>query len=609
MPTRPPVKDFRTSGFGRAAWLFEAGMLFALPLVFYRGFAEQFSYTKVVLTEILIILGLAAWASGLVWGKIRWPARFGMGLPLGLLAVAVLVSCFTSAIPSFSLIQAEYFLCGPIWLVLLVTWLRGEAGAQTIGRFIVVAGTAAAAIALLQWSGHDPLIFGGYRVEWGTMVPRMRLYSTFGNPNFLCGYLIGAVFPALALTLAAARRAERIACGAAATLMLTAIIGTGSYGGWAALAAGTVAGGWVLLRAGKSAARLGGIEKGQGSGALRVALVPIWIGALGFAGSLNPSFGSRILGRVYLSRIGWQMFAEHPLLGSGWGTFQLRFLDYQARYLAGHPQWVRFWTLARELHNDPFQLLLEAGLFGFAAFVWLLAEYARELRTAARAADSPSTVYWLSAGAGGVVAMLGNSLFNFQFAVPPTLILVFTLLAFPYLPANPDKPKLDGDRTRVEALGRPWPRVTMRSLGTAIIVVLGGLLLFQITQRARSERDYALGKDLEERGEYAGAERIDRLGISRMPANGKLHFALARVLYFQQRYPLALNEILLAEPTWSDSHLEVLKARVLDKMGRAGPALESYRHALALDPTLKTIPADIARLERAGGVHAGMGTP
>jgi hypothetical protein len=32
-------------------------------------------------------------------------------------------------------------------------------------------------------------------------------------------------------------------------------------------------------------------------------------------------------------------------------------------------------------------------------------------------------------------------------------------------------------------------------------------------------------------------------------------------------------------------------------MGAANPALETYRHALALDPTLKTVQADIKRLE------------
>jgi hypothetical protein len=57
-----------------------------------------------------------------------------------------------------------------------------------------------------------------------------------------------------------------------------------------------------------------------------------------------------------------------------------------------------------------------------------------------------------------------------------------------------------------------------------------------------------------------------------------------------------LAEVLLAERTFADSHLEVLKARIQDQMGLAGPALASYRHALALDPTLKSVQADIERL-------------
>jgi tetratricopeptide (TPR) repeat protein len=601
MVTKPPVKDTRTSGLRRAVWLLEAGLLFALPLVFYRGFAEQFSYAKVVLTETLVVLGLAGWAAGMVWGKLRWPVRFRMGPPLGLLVAAVLVSSLTSPVPSFSLVQAEYFLCGPLWLLLLVSWRRSEADAPNLGALIAAAGASAAVIALLQWLGHDPLLFGGYRVEWGTMVPRMRLYSTFGNPNFLCGYLIGAIFPALAMMLAAARRAVRIASGAAAALMFVAIVGTGSYGGWAGLVAGLVAAGFILMRAGKTAPWQEGIIEGRSAGVLHAALGPVLMAALWFVESPNPSFGSRVAGRVYLSRIGWQMFAEHPLLGSGWGTFQLRFLDYQARFLAVHRGLSRFWTLARELHNDPFQILLEAGLFGFAAFAWLLAEYARDVWAAVRAAENRSRSFWLSAGAGGAVAILADSLVNFQFAVPPTLILLFTLLAFPYLLATPEKSEVDESRTAIGAPLSPWRRAAVRGLAASAVAVLCGTLLFQIAQRAQAEYEYAAGKDLEERGDYAGAEQADRLGISRTPSSGKLHFALARALFLQQRYPEALGEVHLAEPTWSDSHLEVLKARALDKMGQAGPALESYRRALALDPTLKTIQADIERLEKSQG--------
>lgn len=598
MATKPAKKRSPAFGLGCAAWMLEAGGLFLLPLVFYRGFAEQFTFSKIVFTEVLVALGVAGWAAALIWGKLPRPPFSRLALPLGVLIAAVLVSCLRSPVPSFSFAGAEYFLCGPVWFLLLISWNRGANAARGLARIVVAAGAAVAAIAMLQWAGHDPLLFGGYQVQWGAMVPRMRLYSTFGNPNFLCGYLIGAIFPALALALAATEWLARIAYGVSSVLMLVAIYGTGSYGGWAALVAGLIVASCVVVFGTKAGRPLEG-KTNPSSPALAVMIpVPLWLGAWWLAGSISPSLGSRFWGRVYLSRVGWEMFAEHPLLGSGWGTFQLHYLDAQAHFLAGHPEWTRFWTMARELHNDPLQILVEAGLLGFAACVWILIEYARETRSAARTAESRVALLWLAAGAGGVAAILTDSLFNFQFAIAPTLLLLFTLLAFPHFLARSRTSQLLPNLSQAKGVTDVKRRKLLRGLGGLGIAALCGILLVQTAQRAAGERAYKLGLDLEARGDLAGAERVDRQGLESDPINGRLHFALARVLYLQEKYPQALSEIPLAERTWSDSHLEVLKARILDKMGRARAALETYRHALELDPTLKTVQADIERLEK-----------
>jgi cytochrome c-type biogenesis protein CcmH/NrfG len=54
-----------------------------------------------------------------------------------------------------------------------------------------------------------------------------------------------------------------------------------------------------------------------------------------------------------------------------------------------------------------------------------------------------------------------------------------------------------------------------------------------------------------------------------------------------------------AEQTYTDSHQEVLRARILEQMDRGDDALAAYRHAAWLDPTLTTIQADIERLSTA----------
>lgn len=587
------MQSSRASASSRAAVrLLELGLLLMTPLVFYRGFAEQFTYIKLALTEGLVLVGAAGLALGLLGGRLRWPGNFRLGAPLGLLSLAVVCSCLARPLPTFSFVEAEYFLCGPLWLLLLYSWDKGESRVRWLAALGTIAGAGVAAVALLQWAGRDPLLFGGYQVEWGALRPFMRLYSTFGNPNFVAGYLIGGIFLALALAGTSKKIMARVAALAGAVIMFAAILGTRSHGAWLGLAAGLVIASvvWKRKEPGTPAATL---KSNSGS----VVQLSGWIfpiGVLAFVPDLLQQIQALLIhleGRLYLARASWPMFCEHPLLGGGWGTFQLRFLDLQARFLETHPEYVRHWTHTRQLHNDPLQILLEAGAVGFVAFGWLLWTYAREVRRIS--AVSPCSIrLWLGASSGGVTAILADSLFNFQFASPPTLILLFTLMAFPGLlmPAGPQpEPPM---RAMAPAGKRPWACALAGALG----VMLAGLLMFQLLRRVQSELSMGRGLEQERRGDAVSAEQDFRAGLKRQPDDGRLRYGLARTLYLQERYSESLAEALKAERAIADSHLEVLKARSVDQLGFRSPARELYRHALWLDPTLKSVPGDIQRL-------------
>jgi O-antigen ligase len=594
------MKFRRVLGLWRPQAILGAGLLLVLPLLFSRSFPEQFSYPKKLLAEVLVIAAAGAWAAGVIWGKVVVPRHSSLIWPLAFLAVAVLLSCLNSPVPTLSLVEAEYFLCGPLWLVLLIVWGGGEARMRTLAVLVAAAGTVVAVIALLQWSGHDPLLFGGYRVVWGTMVGRMRLYSTFGNPNFAAGYLIGAIFLALALAGVSSTLAGKTAWCASVTAIFAAIIGMRSRGAWLGLAAGLLMarfvwrGGAASTRSSPFAAATPGIPSAQ---CLAVpAALAFLASSLGQAAEV---LLSRLEGRVYLWRVSWPMFAEHPLLGSGWASFQLRFLDLQALFLQTHPDFVRYWSNIRQLHNDPLQILLESGALGLVAMGWVWWAFGREARRALAGA-SRSTRLWIGASAGGTTAILVNSFFNFQLAIPPTLLLLFSLLAFPSL-------LLAGDSTGKESSAPAGPEMEemklssfgVRVVATLAVVGFAALLLIQVARRTAAEYDYMLALGYERQGEIARAEQVFRQGLKQAPLHGRLRYGLARALYLQGMYPAALAEAELAGRTYADSHLEMLKARIQDQMGLAGPALETYRHALALDPTLKSVQADIERLSGA----------
>jgi hypothetical protein len=580
----------RASAPGRAAIrLLELGLLLATPLVIYRGFSEQFTTIKLVFTEGIVTAAAAVLAVCVIWGIARWPTNLRLSAPLGLLAASVLISCLASPLPAFSLVEAQYFLCGPVWLLFLVAWGGGECRVRWLATLVTLAGAVMAAIALLQWAGHDPLVFGGYHVEWGRMRDAMRLYSTLGNPNFVAGYLIGAIFLALALAAASGTLAGKVAGAASAVIIFAAIIGTRSGGAWLALAAGFL----VARFVGREKAKTPNLPELRPAGAkLGLGFSPAVFLAL-LAGV--QALVARFEGRAFLWRAGWPMFAEHPLVGGGWAMFQLRFPELQAQHVAAHPELIGYWTHTSQLHNDPLQILYEAGALGLVALGWLLWRYAREVREVTLASDGSSRL-WLGASAGGATAILVNSLFNFQLAIPPTLILLFTLLALPGLL----RPSPAGTDSQV-ANEKPSKRSFFLKLLATLLVVLAAALLGRgIWTRAAGDHALALGMEQERKGDFVRAEGHFRSGLERFAGDGRLHYGLARSLFVQARHAEALAEVLRAERSVADAHLEVLRARILDQMGQSSYALAAYRHALWLNPRLKSVPADIQRLSEGG---------
>jgi tetratricopeptide (TPR) repeat protein len=600
-----------------------AGLLLVLPLAFCRGFAEQFSTPKLFLAKCLIIAGLAVWGLDRVWAPPRRRVRFSLGLPLLAFSMMALISCLASPVPRFSIMEVEFALCGPAWVLLLACWNHGEAAVRRIAVWTTLAGGLVAGVTMLQRFGFDPVLLGGYRVDWESMVARMRLYSTFGNPNFVGGYLVGTTFAAFALVAASKARWAKTLWLSCALTMLAAIVETGSHGAWLGLAVGLGTAAIILLPTNHSrlteAAWAGGGVGGQdpspsvihrepsphgkGPGITNQSIISLAPSAFWAITILAASLAERVAGqlqrRIYLWRFSWPLFVQHPLVGEGWGTYQLLFLDLQGNFLSAHPDCIGYWTNNGLLHNDPLQLLLETGLLGFAAFAWVLWKYGQEALTVRRSAAGAGVRYAIAASVGGVTAILTDSVFNYQFAVPPTYILLFTLLAIPTMLRGADT---EGDNAGPSSPPRPARRpwgLALQVMASAAVLVAAGGLGWQQTRVLVSERAYQTALDLGDHHDLVGAEIALRRSVGLNDLNGRAHFGLSRVFYARGRSSEALEEIRRAEQTYADAHQEVLRARILEQMGRNSDAAAAYRHAQWLDPSLASVQEDIERLGKA----------
>lgn len=251
----------------------------------------------------------------------------------------------------------------------------------------------------------------------------IRWSSTFYWPNPFAAFLVMALPVALARMMRAGGIREAAAQGAAVILLGTALVFTGSRGVWIALAAALPVMA-VVLR-----------PRSWGTAMRRVAVVVVLcaaavtlLGRIGPAGGAGGPAGRAasiadpadpsVIGRLNFWGSALRIFADHPVVGTGPGTFG-----------AAHPAYQRdprFY--ARDPHNLYLQFLAEMGLVGAAALILLLVSLAFLWIAALGAAVFPEH-YSVVAGAGvSLLAFLVHSAVDMDWSYPANPAMAFALV-------------------------------------------------------------------------------------------------------------------------------------------------------------------------------------
>jgi O-antigen ligase/tetratricopeptide (TPR) repeat protein len=317
-----------------------------------------------------------------------------------------------------------------------------------------------------------------------------RIYSTLQYPNVTSAYLAAASLLGFAFWQGCSRFLYRLAYALGNFLLIAASLATLSKGGWIVLALGLVlfAAGlpwrrwprfaynaalatgasliasrgllagpqglldvfWRWLLIGALVAALGELAATGAGLALRkitrdkmryikyavIALVILGIGAGSMAAAVNPSQFERFLPAQFAQRLAtfsledssfvtradfaataWRIIKEHPVLGTGaggWNALYHQYQDYQ------------FFTT--EVHNHFLQVWVEAGIFGFAAFlaIWAILGYTLFGMRRSLTGDEHWPIIW---GTGvAALAMGAHSAIDFTLSLPSVCILLWALL-------------------------------------------------------------------------------------------------------------------------------------------------------------------------------------
>ncbi len=242
-------------------------------------------------------------------------------------------------------------------------------------------------------------------------------FGPYANRDHFAGF-VELVLPLALVPLVLGRvRRERLAVvGLFAVLPVAALFLSASRGGIVSLGVQLTLLGYLIIR------RRGlGKQLLAGTAVLLVALLMVfWLGV----GQIVQRFSSfqplevTAGKRAAMRRGTWHIFLDHPLAGTGLGTFQIVYPPYETLYDG---------KIVNHTHNDYLEALAETGVLGGLCCAWFLVVLLRRSLLRLRQNDYSFVGALQLSGMVACAGILVHALVDFNFHIPSNLLLFFLM--------------------------------------------------------------------------------------------------------------------------------------------------------------------------------------
>jgi len=407
-----------------------AGMVvlfFLLPLVFQPFLSDPFALPKTTVLRIVILFLFAVWLMKVLReGKINWQ-KTPLNLPIIMFLFICGLSTLFSVSPRLSFwgMHGFYFegflsfLCYGIIYFIAVNYVADK---RKVLKTLLIASVIVSVYALVQATGITFFVWRGTQ-------PYPRVWSTFGNPNFLAPFLIMVIPIYLIFVIKAETMRKKSLYSLFTLLSVLALIFTYSRAAWLGMVVGLIV---FALMINKKQLKVNsffliGIIV---SSIILTSIYPrLYLRPQERTATMKPIV-ERAVSTVDFKEPGitarlsaWgttiKMTLKRPILGFGLDTLGVSFRRFMSRdyeELAG-----RFRT-AGYAHNEFLQYAATIGLMGLSAYLFLLFTFFRVIIKVSRNKEKNA----LAAGvAAACVALLINNQFSFSTIVPATLLWFF----------------------------------------------------------------------------------------------------------------------------------------------------------------------------------------
>lgn len=337
---------------------------------------------------------------------------------------------------------------------------------------------------------------------WGAATAGTRWYATFYWPNQFAAFLLLVLPLTLVRFLRAPKIRDALAQGMMTLLFVVSLVFTYSRGAWLVLAAVALPA-MILLRPRRWGSVLGRLVILIVLAAVSVfALVQSHAtqdatqGVVARAASVADPGDYAIQGRLNFWRAGLKIFRDHPVFGTGPGTFDAVHAAYQRD--------VRYF--ARDAHSLYIQTLAEMGIIGLGALAALLVAIGNTWRRTLLAAQGTEE-YPLILGLGlGVLAFVLHSAIDMDWMFPAIPATAFGLIGVLAWYDAPSRVRTAGVDTGMQTKTRvPWGG---RDLWSRVPVLLLLVIAFATNYAFfNAQRHFVWGQEAARRGEWSMAVR------------------------------------------------------------------------------------------------------
>ncbi|HET9946713.1 MAG TPA: O-antigen ligase family protein, partial [Patescibacteria group bacterium] len=533
-------------------------LFLVVPLTFFSDTSELFEFNKMWLVFILSLIIFVSWTGKMIITRQIKIQRTPLEIPLALFLASQIISSIFSLDPHVSFwgyySRFNGGLLSTITYLFLYAAFVSNISLKQVWKYLsasVVAGVLVGLWGLPSHFGYDPtcLLFRGtFDVSCWTNAfqPKVRIFSTLGQPDWLSAYLVLLTPIALALGINAWGKKKLpqsfFYFGATILFYVDNLYTRARSGFIGMMAALVVFVGWYLFIT-RRQLLTHGIKKILPLGSI-IALCFVITFFLGTsiaqldkfsfdgiksmltthpvavapaakttatASAAQTEFGGTDSGRIrlYVWQGALSIWKAYPLFGSGVETFAYAYYMFRP---AGHNMTSEWDYLYNKAHNEYLNYLATTGLFGLATYLSIIGlffftttrlwkKHIPQLFSEKKSSYTLETHLVSLSLVASYVSILVTNFFGFSvvnvnlyfFLIPAFLFFIEGLLpnqnVFVF-------PKQSSESSEVS--GFQW-------LGLTVVSIIGIYFLLVLTQYWTADRAYALGLNLDHAGQYQQA--------------------------------------------------------------------------------------------------------